>query len=115
MVYRMDDYNDTYPFSLSETYSVSGSNHSGDSIQSIPGGQAQRAGRRHQHVWPAIHLTADQYLQSWNLTVEREIAKSTSTIYTGPPFTPRLGTFDYTAGARTDRIASAKTRSRIPQ
>jgi hypothetical protein len=50
-------------------------------------------------IWtPAF--SRNQLLRDWQLS-------GTSTIYTGPPFTPKLGTFDYTNGgaSRPDRIA----------
>jgi outer membrane receptor protein involved in Fe transport len=50
-------------------------------------------------IWtPAF--SRNQWLRDWQLS-------GTSTIYTGPPFTPKLGTFDYTNGgaSRPDRIA----------
>jgi outer membrane receptor protein involved in Fe transport len=49
-------------------------------------------------IWsPAF--SRSRFLRDWQFS-------GTSTIYTGPPFTPKLGTFDYTAGgaSRPDRI-----------
>jgi hypothetical protein len=42
-------------------------------------------------------------LRNWQIS-------GTSTIYTGPPFTPKLGSFDYNNGgaSRPDRIASGR-------
>src|SRR5437870_3297538 len=45
------------------------------------------------------NLSRNVILRDWQLA-------GTSTIYSGPPFTPKLGTFDYTNGgaSRPDRI-----------
>jgi outer membrane receptor protein involved in Fe transport len=75
-LYRMDDYADTYPFSINETYSVSGSNPTlvtasnpfPDVRRNAPGGVTSTYGQ--QSTRPH-----SQYLQAWNLTFERELAK----------------------------------------
>jgi outer membrane receptor protein involved in Fe transport len=53
-------------------------------------------------IW-SPKFSRQMLLKDWQLS-------GTSTIYTGPPFTPRLGTFDYTNGgaSRPDRIGSGK-------
>ena len=50
-------------------------------------------------VFAVSQLSQHLLARNWQIT-------ATSTIYTGPPFTPRLGTFDYTNGgaSRPDRI-----------
>ncbi|MBK5291397.1 MAG: hypothetical protein JJE04_06970, partial [Acidobacteriia bacterium] len=77
-LYRMDEYADTYPFSINETFSVSGndptlvtaSNPFPGSRRNAPGGVTSTNGQ--ESVSPQ-----SQYLQSWSLTFEREIANST--------------------------------------
>ncbi len=77
-LYRMDEYADTYPFSINETYSVSGndptlvtaSNPFPVNRRNAPGGVTSTNGQ--ESTTPKT-----QYLQSWSLTLEREIAKST--------------------------------------
>jgi hypothetical protein len=77
-LYRMDEYADTYPFSINETYSVSGtnpglvtaSNPFPDSRRNAPGGVTSTYGQQSSRPH-------SQYLQAWNLTLEREIARST--------------------------------------
>lgn len=77
-LYRMDEYADTYPFSINETFSVSGSNPTlvtasnpfPDVRRNAPGGVTSTYGQQSSSP-------QSQYLQSWNLTFEREIARGT--------------------------------------
>jgi hypothetical protein len=77
-LYRMDEYGDTYPFSINETYSVSGSNPTlvtasnpfPAARRNAPGGVTSTYGQQSSEP-------KNQYLQSWSLTFEREIARST--------------------------------------
>lgn len=77
-LYRMDEYADTYPFSINETYSVSGTNPTlvtasnpfPEARRNAPGGVTSTYGQQSSEP-------QSQYLQSWSLTFEREIAKST--------------------------------------
>jgi hypothetical protein len=48
-------------------------------------------------------FSRNRFLKDWQLS-------GTAILYTGPPFTPKLGTFDYNAGgaSRPDRIGSGK-------
>jgi hypothetical protein len=77
-LYRMDEYADTYPFSINETYSVSGanpllvsaSNPFPDSRRSAPGGVTSTYGQ--QSSGPR-----SQHLQSYSLTVEHELSRGT--------------------------------------
>jgi len=75
-LYRMDEYSDTYPFSINESYSAVASNPliltvsdpfpvARRSIGGVTGTNGQEASQQ------------SQYLQSWNLTLEREFAKGT--------------------------------------
>ena len=75
-LYRMDEYSDVYPFSINESYSrntsnpliVTASNPFPAARKSV-GGVTSTYG---QEADPQ-----SQYLQSWNFTVEREIARET--------------------------------------
>jgi len=77
-LYRMDEYQDTYPFTINETYSVSGTNPTlvtasnpfPDARRNAPGGVTSTYGQ--ESVQPK-----SQYLQSYSLTFEREIAART--------------------------------------
>jgi hypothetical protein len=53
-------------------------------------------------IWTP-NLSRHVLLKDWQFA-------GSATLYTGPPFTPKMGTFDYTAGgaSRPDRIASGK-------
>jgi hypothetical protein len=75
-LYRMDEYSDTYPFSINESYSATSSNPllltvsnpfpvAKRSVGGVTGTSGQEASGK------------DQYLQSWSLTVEREFRHST--------------------------------------
>lgn len=77
-LYRMDEYQDTYPFTINETYSVSGTNPTlvtasnpfPEARRNAPGGVTSTYGQ--QSTTPK-----SQYLQSFSLTFEREIAART--------------------------------------
>jgi hypothetical protein len=77
-LYRMDEYGDTYPFSINETYSISGtnpllvtaSNPFPEARRNAPGGVTSTYGQQSSEP-------QSQYLQSWNLTFEREVTKGT--------------------------------------
>ncbi len=76
-LYRMDEYNDTFPFSVTETFSVSGTNPllvtasnpfpvARRSISGVTSTYGQESSR-----------PKSQYLQSWNLSLEREFLHGT--------------------------------------
>lgn len=74
-LYRMDEYSDTYPFSINETFSVSGSNpllvtasNPFPSNRVNVGGVTSTSGQ--QSAEPQ-----SQYLQTWNLTIAREFGR----------------------------------------
>ncbi len=76
-LYRMDEYSDTYPFSINESFSVSGSNpllvtasNPFPTNRKSVGGVTSTSGQ--QSAEPQ-----SQYLQSWNLTLEREFGRGT--------------------------------------
>ncbi|MDP2995939.1 MAG: TonB-dependent receptor [Bryobacterales bacterium] len=75
-LYRMDEYSDTYPFSINESYSANTSNpllvtvsDPYPAARRSVGGVTSTSG---QEVNPQ-----SQYLQSWNLTLEREFGRGT--------------------------------------
>jgi hypothetical protein len=75
-LYRMDEYADTYPFSINETFSVSGSdprlvtasNPFPSNRQNAPSGITSTTGQ-------SSTQPKTQYIQSWNMTVEREFGR----------------------------------------
>jgi hypothetical protein len=75
-IYRTDEYSDTYPFSMNESYSATTSNpllltvsNPYPEAKRKVGGLTTTSG---QDIDPQ-----SQYLQSWNLTLEREFAQGT--------------------------------------
>jgi hypothetical protein len=76
-LYRMDEYNDTYPFTITETFSVSGSNPSLVTASNpFPSGRKQISGVTSSYGQESTE-PQPQYLQSWNLTFEREFLGGT--------------------------------------
>ena len=71
-LYRMDEYSDTFPFSINQTFSVSSSNPTlVTASQPFPVNRVSVGGVTSTYG----QLSAEprsQYLQSWNLTLERE-------------------------------------------
>jgi outer membrane receptor protein involved in Fe transport len=75
-LYRMDEYADTYPFSINETFSISGSNPTlvtasnpfPTSRANAPAGVTSSTGQQ-------TSSPQSQYLQSWSLTFERELSR----------------------------------------
>jgi outer membrane receptor protein involved in Fe transport len=77
-LYRMDEYSDTYPFSINETYSVSGTNPTLVTASNpFPEARRNAAGGVTSTYGQQSSTPKNQNLQSWSLTFEREIATST--------------------------------------
>ncbi len=76
-LYRMDEYNDTYPFSITETFSVSSSNPSLVTASNpFPTARRSISGVTSAYGQESTEPKT-QYLQSWNLTLEREFFRGT--------------------------------------
>jgi hypothetical protein len=76
-LYRLDEYSDTYPFSINETYNAVTNNPLAVTM-SDPFPVARRSvGGVTSTNGQDVNLQS-QYLQSWNLTLEREIFKDTA-------------------------------------
>ncbi len=75
-LYRMDEYSDVYPFSINESYSANSSNPLLLTV-SNPFPEARRSVGGVTSTYGQEANSQSQYLQSWNLTVEREIAHGT--------------------------------------
>jgi len=75
-IYRTDEYSDTYPFSINESYSASTSNPLLLTVSSAYPEARRKVGglttTNGQEVNPP-----SQYLQSWSLSLEREFAQGT--------------------------------------
>jgi hypothetical protein len=76
-LYRMDEYNDTFPFSITETFSVSSSNPMlVTAANPFPAARRSVSGVTSSYGQESTDPQT-QYLQSWNLTVEREFLRGT--------------------------------------
>ncbi len=76
-LYRMDEYTDTYPFSITETFSVSGSNPTLVTASNpFPANRRNVSGVTSAYGQESTQPKT-QYLQSWNLAVEREFLNGT--------------------------------------
>ncbi len=75
-LYRMDEYSDTYPFSINESYSANTSNPLLVTV-SDPYPAARRSVGGVTSTNGQEVNTQSQYLQSWNLTLEREFGRGT--------------------------------------
>ena len=76
-LYRMDEYSDTYPFSINETFSVSGSNPLLVTASNPFPTDRRSVGGVTSTYGQSDITPKGQYLQSWNLTLEREFAHGT--------------------------------------
>jgi hypothetical protein len=75
-LYRMDEYSDTYPFSINESYSASSSNPNSLTVSNaFPAAIRKVGGITSTYGGPAE--PHPQYLQAYNLTVEREFGRGT--------------------------------------
>jgi outer membrane receptor protein involved in Fe transport len=76
-LYRMDEYSDTFPYSITNTYSVSGSDPTLVTMSKpFPTTRESTSGVTSTFGRPSTSPKS-QYLQSWSLTIERELAKGT--------------------------------------
>ncbi|MBN8729633.1 MAG: carboxypeptidase regulatory-like domain-containing protein [Acidobacteria bacterium] len=75
-LYRLDEYSDTYPFSINESYSATSSNPLLLTVSDPYPVAKRRVGGITSTAGQQID-SRDQYLQSWNLTLERDFGKGT--------------------------------------
>jgi len=73
-LYRLDEYSDTFPYSITETYNAVTSNPAALTL-SDPFPVARRSVSGVTNSAGQEANGQDQYLQSWNLTLEHEFAK----------------------------------------
>lgn len=75
-LYRMDEYSDTFPFSINETYSAVAGNPTVVTVSNaFPAVRRSVGGTTSTYGGPANPQS--QYLQTYSFTVEREIGKGT--------------------------------------
>jgi hypothetical protein len=76
-LYRMDEYSDTFPFTINETFSVSSTNPLLVTASNpFPTDRRSVGGVTSTYGQSEIRPKT-QYLQSWNMTLEREFGKGT--------------------------------------
>ena len=73
-LYRLDENSDTYPFSINETYSATSTNPLLLTVSNAFPEAKRRVGGVTSTTGQDVNQPS-QYLQSWNLTTEREIGK----------------------------------------
>ncbi len=95
-LYRMDEYSDTYPFSINESYSAVASNPA-ILTMSDPFPVARRSVGGVANTNGQDVNIQSQYLQSWNLTLERELPGETvlEVAYAGSKGTHLPRRYDY--------------------
>ena len=75
-LYRLDEYSDTFPFSINETYSAVTGNPAAVTVSDpFPAARRSVGGTTSTSGGPADPKT--QYLQSYSLTLERDLGKGT--------------------------------------
>ncbi len=95
-MYRSDEYNDTYPFSINESYNAV-SNNPLVVTMSNPFPPERRSVGGVTNTNGSAERLQSQYLQSWNLTIEREFGKGTviEVAYAGSKGTHLPRRYDY--------------------
>jgi hypothetical protein len=76
-LYRLDEYTDTFPFSITQTFSVSSTDPRLVTMSNpFPVSRQSISGVTSTYGQPSTEPKS-QYLQSWNLTVERDLGRGT--------------------------------------
>jgi hypothetical protein len=76
-LYRLDEYSDTFPYSITQTFSVSSSDPTLVTMSKpFPTNRQSISGVTSTYGQPSTDPKS-QYIQSWNLTMEREFARGT--------------------------------------
>ncbi len=108
-LYRMDEYSDTYPFSINETYNaIAGNPLSVTVANAFPATRRSVGGTTSTYGGPANPQS--QYLQTYSLTVEREIGKGTvlDIAYAGSKGTHLQRRFDLNQPGREQALRSTR-------
>jgi outer membrane receptor protein involved in Fe transport len=75
-LYRLDEYSDTFPYSITQTFSISSSDPTLVTLSKpFPVARQSVSGVTSTYGQPSTSPKS-QYIQSWSLTVERELAHS---------------------------------------
>src|SRR5262249_60926614 len=76
-LYRLDEYSDTFPYSITQTFSISSSDPTLVTLSKpFPVARQSVSGVTSTYGQPSTSPKS-QYSQSWSLTVERELARGT--------------------------------------
>ncbi|HQR33792.1 MAG TPA: TonB-dependent receptor, partial [Blastocatellia bacterium] len=109
-LYRMDDYTDTFPFSITETFS----RVTADPLRLTLSNPFPTDRRAFSGVTGSFGQESDQpatqYLQSWNLTIEREIGHGTvvELAYVGSKGTHLQRRYDLNQAGRTQATSTIR-------
>ena len=108
-LYRMDEYSDTYPFSINESYSANTSNPLLVTVSS-PYPAARRSVGGVNNTSGQEANPQSQYLQSWNLTLEREFGRGTvlEAAYAGSKGTHLQRRYDLNQPSREQALRSLR-------
>jgi hypothetical protein len=109
-IYRMDEYNDTFPFSITQTFSVSGSNPLLVTASNpFPASRQQISGVTSTYGQQSSRPDS-QYLQSWNMAIEREFLHGTvvEAAYAGSKGTHLQRRYDINQPAREQALNNAR-------
>lgn len=109
-LYRMDEYNDTYPFSVTETYSRVTSDPRRLTISNPYPDDLRRFSGVNSSFGQSSASPQSQYIQSWNLAVEREIWTATvfEIAYAGSKGTHLQRRYDYNQAGRSQAESSIR-------
>jgi outer membrane receptor protein involved in Fe transport len=109
-IYRMDEYNDTYPFSVTQTFSVSGSNPLLVTASNPFPGSRQSISGVTSAYGQQTSQPAPQYLQSWNMTIEREFLNGTvlEVAYSGSKGTHLQRRYDINQNYRDQALSALR-------
>src|SRR5262249_29274934 len=109
-LYRMDEYNDTYPFCVTETFSrVTNDPRRLTLSDPFPTDPRAFSGVT-SSFRPSSDSPATQYLQSWNLALERELGRGTvvELAYTGSKGTHLQRRYDLNQAGRTQATSTIR-------
>src|SRR5262249_6506405 len=109
-LYRLDEYSDTFPYSITQTFSISSTDPTQVTMSSpFPVARRNVSGVTSTYG-QASPSPKSQYLQSWNLTVERELARGTvlEVAYAGSKGTHLQRRYDINQAYREQALRSLK-------
>lgn len=108
-LYRMDEYSDTYPFSINETYNTVANDPTVVTVSNaFPVNRRSVGGTTSTYGGPS--RPQSQYLQTYSLTVERELGKGTvlEIAYAGSKGTHLQRRYDLNQPGREEQLRSTR-------